>query len=374
MISEPFLRPRLAGKRFEQHAIPLELLKDLAALEELIVAVAKAEFLRENPGRKRTPKGFTESCSLTLTAVEEGSAIPVIALALAATTLFPTETQRYFERARDSVVSAIWAAERGHDATQHLSSHTLNYFQRIGRSLRDNESIEFAAPSKQAPAKLTKDVRRRLLLASDSTDLTDDIEVRGAIPEVDRHDGTFEVQTVDGRKIVAPLNPEHLATVLEAFADYHAGARVLVSGVGLFSRADKLEKLESVHHVSTLDPRDISVRLEELSLLRDGWLDGEGAPLSPSGITRLIAVVGENFDDEVPLPFIYPTPEGNVRFEWSLAGDEMSLDVVLPTLDAFWHEMNLNSGDDSERSLQLGNHADWEWISARLRSAGEPRK
>ena len=40
-----FLSPRLVGNRFDQHSIPLEVLKDLAALEELIVEVAKWHYL-----------------------------------------------------------------------------------------------------------------------------------------------------------------------------------------------------------------------------------------------------------------------------------------------------------------------------------------
>jgi hypothetical protein len=41
MSTEPFLTPRLVGDRFEGHAIPLEVLKDFAVLEEMIVEVAK---------------------------------------------------------------------------------------------------------------------------------------------------------------------------------------------------------------------------------------------------------------------------------------------------------------------------------------------
>ena len=38
--SIPFLSPRLVGERFVGHAIPLELLKDLAVVEEMIIEVA----------------------------------------------------------------------------------------------------------------------------------------------------------------------------------------------------------------------------------------------------------------------------------------------------------------------------------------------
>jgi hypothetical protein len=42
MDTEPFLAPKMVGQRFEGHAIPLELLRDLAVLEEMVVSPADA--------------------------------------------------------------------------------------------------------------------------------------------------------------------------------------------------------------------------------------------------------------------------------------------------------------------------------------------
>ena len=60
MSTEPFLEPRLVGALFEGHAIPLEVLKDLAVLQDMIVEVAKWKFLQVNPDRKRSPRGFAD--------------------------------------------------------------------------------------------------------------------------------------------------------------------------------------------------------------------------------------------------------------------------------------------------------------------------
>ena len=106
MNIERFLYPRLIGERFNGCAIPLEFLKDLAVLEEMIVEVAKNEFRKENPDRQRSPRGFTEGIELKLTGIEDGSAIPIISLVVAATTLFPPDNQKYFERAREAFINA----------------------------------------------------------------------------------------------------------------------------------------------------------------------------------------------------------------------------------------------------------------------------
>lgn len=64
-----FLTPRMVGPRFAEHAIPLELLKDLAVLEEMIIEVAKWCYLQDHPERKRSPKGFTDGVALKLSGV-----------------------------------------------------------------------------------------------------------------------------------------------------------------------------------------------------------------------------------------------------------------------------------------------------------------
>ena len=52
-----FLKPRLVGTRFEEHSIPVEVLKDWTAFEGLIVQAARWLYLEENPKRKRMPRG-----------------------------------------------------------------------------------------------------------------------------------------------------------------------------------------------------------------------------------------------------------------------------------------------------------------------------
>ena len=91
MNNETFLRPRLVGKRFENHAVPLEFLKDIAALEELVIEVAKHLFLADHQDRQRSPRGFTKGIELTLTGVQSGSAVVTIDLAVRSNTLFRPE-------------------------------------------------------------------------------------------------------------------------------------------------------------------------------------------------------------------------------------------------------------------------------------------
>lgn len=367
MTTSPFLRPRLTGARFEGRAIPLEFLKDLAVFEEMIVEIAKSAFLTDNPDRKRSPRGFTEGIEMKLTGVEPGSAIPVISLVVTRATLFPTGSQVYFERARDSVVRAISAAEHQRTVTEHLAEKALGYFDRIGRSLRDGEAMEFDVPDGQGVARLTKETRRKLLLASaDVKELTEEVTIRGSISEVDQADMTFEIQLPDGRKVKSPLAPQHLDTILEAFNGYKKATRVLLQGVGRFNRSERLLGFDSVEHVSLLDPLDVPARLEEIALLKNGWLEGKGAAPPKEGLEWLSRTFASQYPDDLPLPYIYPTPEGGIQLEWTLGTTDVSLEIDLIAHSAHWHAMDLPTEEESSRALRLDEPNDWLWFAAEV--------
>ena len=365
-MTEPFLRPRLIGERFEGPSIPLEILKDLAVLEEMVVEVAKSEFLKDHPQRRQSPRRFTDGIALKLTAVEEGSAIPVIGLFIASMSL-PPENQQYFERARDAVVNAIGAAEQNQPINAHLPEKSLGYFDRLGRSLREGEAMEFSTPAHPNPARLTRETRRRLVLASSSVkELTEETVVRGSIPEADQDNMTFELQLIDGRKVRAPMAPQHLETILEAFASYRAGARVLMQGIGRLNRNEKLVGFESVEHVSLLDALDVPARLEELRLLKEGWFEGGGSAPTSAGIDWLSYEFTRVYPEELPLPHVYPTPEGDVRLEWTLGSHEVSLDIDLAQHRANLHALNLSSDEDQEDELNLDEPSEWARLIAQL--------
>jgi hypothetical protein len=367
MSIDRFLYPRLTGARFDGHAIPLEFLKDLAVLEELIIEVAKAKWIDDHAGRKRSPRGWTDGIEFKLTAVEDGSAIPIISLIIAANALFPPESQHYFEQARESVISAIGAAEQNQSVTDHLPEKTLTYFDKIGRSLRDGEAMEFTTPQRQAPAKLTKETRRRLILASDTVkELTEEISVRGTIPDADQEKLTFEARLMDGQRVPGNIPPQHLDTIRDAWIGFPTGTRVLLQGVGKFSRHERLLGFESIEHVSILDALDLSARLDELRPLKNGWLEGRGIAPSQEGLDWLSLAFAQHYPEDLRLPFLYPTEDGGVRAEWSLEPHEASLDISLANHTAEWHVLNMETDAEDSNTLNLNEADDWKWLIEKI--------
>lgn len=371
MDSKLFLKPRLTGARFEGGAIPLEILADFAVLEEMIVEVAKWKYREANPGRKRVPRGFTDGMVLKLTGVENGSAIPIISLILAGSTLLPPSSLSFFDEARSAIIGAIGAAEQGQVITKYLPRKLLGYFDRFGRNLGDGEAIEFTEGLGSPPVRLTKETRRTLVLASSQEEVTDEIVVHGVIPEVDQHANTFHIQLLDGTKLKAPLTQQHYDAVLEAFNNYKLGLRTRIYASGRFNRANRLQGIASVEHISVLDPLDVGARIDELKLLKHGWLDGNGFSPAHESLDWLAGVFDRYLPDDLPLPYLYPTPEGGVRAEWSIKPYELSLNIDLTARTGGWHSLNLDDDDEQSRTLNLNDATAWEWLAGEVRRLAE---
>lgn len=116
-------------------------------------------------------------------------------------------------------------------------------------------------------------------------------------------------------------------------------------------------------HVTPLDPLDVEIRLKELAQLQDGWLDGKGRAPDPAALTRLTQAFDERFAPELPLPRLYPTPEGNVLAEWTLGPWAVSLEIALPTLAAEYQAVHTNTSETREQSLLLAAEDGAGWAT-----------
>ena len=375
MSTVSFLRLRLVGMRFSDHAVPLELLKDISALQEMIVEVAKRAFLRDNPDRKRSPRGFTKGINLKLMTVDQGSTILTIGLALdQPPLLFPSVIQNQLEAARDAIIGAIEAASQGMPVGQALPGQALSYFDKIGRSLKDKEALEFANPDGQIHATLTRQVRQRLVREfSEVKEPTEELAVRGVVPEADQDEMTFQIQLSDGSKVKAPIAPQHLDTIREAFNGYQDGLHVLFQGIGRFNRSDRLLGFDSIEHLSILDALDVDAQLDQLRLMKDGWLDGGGLAPPKSGLDWLADAFEHHFPEEAPLPHLYPTETGGVQAEWSMGPNEVTLEVDLDTHVGEWHVLNMTTGTPFEHTLDCDDDEDWKWLVAQLDGMNQDR-
>lgn len=94
-------------------------------------------------------------------------------------------------------------------------------------------------------------------------------------------------------------------------------------------------------------------RINELKLLDKGWLDGSGEKISDVAIRRATQFIqlldSEGFYDW-ELPYIYPTEDGCIQFEWSF--DQFEINAKLENyLSVSW----LNKKDESEESYKVND-------------------
>lgn len=368
--SVEFMTPRLDGERFTGHAIPFEVLKDLAVLENLVIEAAKWKYLEAHPERQRVPRGFTEGVSLQLTEVRDGSAIPVIILTLLTSTpLMPAlgTNLSYFEQGRNAILATVSAAEEQIQDSHTLPNHLLAYFDQLGRTLREGEVLVLNPSNTVRPARLTKETRRRILLQSDKIkELTEEVAIRGTVPEMDQEKMTFEFQVISGPRIKAPLDPQHLDSVLEAFNGYRDNRKILVRGIGRFNRNEKLLGLNAVEHISMLDDLDPGARLDELKVLKNGWLNGKGIAPAHKELDWLADAFQHNYPDELPLPYLYPTAEGGVQVEWSVDEWEITLEVDLNQRQGEWHALELSTEAEERQTLNLHESNAWQWLASEI--------
>jgi hypothetical protein len=247
---------------------------------------------------------------------------------LAQDSLIHDVVSEWFDQARDCVLDTIEAASQGRAVDDLLPKSLLAYFDQFGRSLRDDEHIEFSRSAPQGALVIYDNrVRKTLVLKSSAVYRTEE-SVRGSLSELNLENRTFTLKPLNGEKLTGHFSEELRSAALGALEAY-GEALVMVEGAVVRDQADNRKRIEQVTRIEPLDPLDVPARLESLGLLRDGWLDGKGTRLSASGLAWLSNTWEEVWPDDSPLPHVYPTPEGGLQLEWSVPLGSITAEVEL---------------------------------------------
>ena len=368
---ERFLEPRFHGRRFENGSIPMEFLRSLPHLSDLIVEIAKWEYLKENPETTVVPNGFSSRVAFTFSEVKEGSAIPAIDIEVTS----PRHTTReldgmpppflpYYERARESIVSIISHAEAGRLTKTMVPKKGFYHLRQFGLGLHEDESVEFEAKN-GAKALLTHHVLHSLEEASRTESFVRDIEIRAYIPAMNQEKRNVSLRLLNDRKIDCKIDERFDKEIMGAFVTYRDKdqGRALIRGKGVFDRPDNLVEIESIETVEILGPLDVEFNLHELRQLEEGWFDGHGMAPKRSDLDWLANAFRKHFRRDLEEPYIYPTIEGGVELEWTRDPWEMSLTIDLSSRLADWHSLNMETDFEDERRLSLEEADSWEWIT-----------
>ena len=212
---------------------------------------------------------------------------------------------------------------------------------------------------------------------TDGTRKKREVVLYGTVSDIDKGARSFLLEPVYGVRVRASASEGILDEVGRALNEGGDNARLMVRGVGVY-RYNELEFLTRVDTVSLVVPLDIAVQMEELRNLKDGWADGiqhpsdwgSGYGKAPShdGLNWLGDKLEREYPDDLPLPRIYPTPEGGVQMEWMLGKIDINLEIDLGDHTGDWHWVDLNDFDkEGEKALNMGDSDSWAWLATEIR-------
>jgi len=368
-VKKPFLNPRLIGTRYEEGSVPLDVIREWASFEELVLELARRLYLEEHPERKRVPRGFIENFALHISGVAEGSAVPHIDRVLTGGREDNPENEVYYTRARNLVLGVIAAAALHSAIPSEFPKDLLSRFDRIGRSLREDERIEFVSPDTPAdnPAVLDRDTYKRLALLA-AEEYQAEAELRGRVTEFDLARKTFLFSLLDGNRVQGVWTKETRGPLFEALQGcFSDRQKVRLLAFAALDASDRPKRLVEVLQVEPLDPLDVPARLEELKTLRRGWLNGEGEPLDPEGLTWLANGWKTTSPAVLPNPYVYPTPQGGVQLEWSVGSWELSAEVDLDRKRTYFVAVDIGGGATDEFDVDMSSPDGWRTLADLVR-------
>lgn len=372
--SDIVLRPRLTGKRFDKHDIPLVVLKDLAAFEGIIRKAARNAFFRENKDKSRVPTGFLKGFSLNIAGVKKGSAVPEIRIEYNDPELFKDKTlsHKYIEIGINDLYDLMEKASNSDEEITGISKEYASELAKIGKSLHEDEQIEFVRNGKIIP--FNSRSRLAFLKASKDESISESKHFIGLVIEVDTEKGTFTLRLISDKSITAKLpRGDDYYAVMDSLTSSRTKSprKVLMDCVVKSDRQGKVLEVESIEQIALLDARDVPSRLMEFSYLKDGWLGGCGESFDEANLMLLGDMFSNHYPPEWGLPYTYPDEKKNIIWEWEIDEHSVSLHVSTESFAGEWFDYNSKTDDISELHFpNLRTEETWNELIDALKKLG----
>lgn len=363
------------GRRFDGGVMPLDVLPELAAYQNLVLSAARFLYGLQNPERQRIEKGFEDRFHLVMKDIQDGSAVPNLIrvygqsaaeMGIPATDLFgePTVPEvDVFDQARDLVEALIRGEEipdeflDGRVASDAARKSLFEKFNGFGKTLSRDEYVLIGLPGNREGVRYDHSKRLNILLKVNNK-YEDRVDLEGIVTKVDKDGNQIGIRLDDGRKIDVRIPPLFMESAIESLK---ADQRVRVQGTGLF---DETGKLLQVPLVTDLLPEGqaegrrgcrltVAEQLAGLAQLPQGWFLPGSPAFAPRDIEYARELLEGLLESGFPVPWIYPTPEGEVRAEWEGNGWEWILEIDKPGGKAKAYAVHLEGDDSAEEEIGL---------------------
>lgn len=321
----PESRLRLTGGRYKAPGYPMEALPELMQYERLVVDVAKALWRRDHPGRVRVPRGFDSVVGLRLTKIVDGSATPVLVRPPAGSESLDFDPPSLLDSAQDLIDAAFAQIVASNRLPADFPPDLGGHFLRLGRTLQDDEAIEFGNRANGAVARYTQPIRKRFLLANQSLEFAVDGTVVGQITALDTNDLSLTLTDLAGRKIPAKFADESMtADLKDVFNQVDLAPVVRLECTHLVANDETVTRIEDIRNIEVfLAAEDVPgrARLVELLQLGSGWLDGDGDSPDLLAIEQARDLLFDASEAGLPTPGVFPRLDGSVQVQWITHSD-----------------------------------------------------
>lgn len=313
-----FLNIKYEGERFSSGRLPLDVLADLQALEDILTTFAREIWLEEN-SRERMPNGYTEWFSMSLTGVGEGSALPKLELTVVENlqqALILDDTKiSLMHRAEEKFAAVLKGANDGSDVV--LSPTQIRNFNRFLTNLKPGELFKYN-PDKGSDFSDTRKVisldveRRKRFLTSVTTTYEQRIQGRARLKSVDER-GILKLSSIELPEFSVldeSREPNEYGANIGAYYEFDLTVER--------RHDDAIQSVITIHDLSLLEDPAITA-IDEMAHLRSGWLDGYGKeiPLHIREKAKRFLLSSNRF------PAFYavaPTEDGGILLEYDREG------------------------------------------------------
>lgn len=315
-IVEDFLNIKYEGSRFSKGRLPLDVLADLQALEDILTSFAREIWLEEND-RERMPTGYTDWFNIALVGVGEGSALPKLQLKVAepeAPLLEDLSRHNLMKRAEDKFAEVLAFAENGKEVT--LSPTQIRNFNRFLTNLKPGELFKY----KSTPGEdFTGDnvisldvVRRKRFLTSVTTSYEQRIQGRGRLKNVDES-GYLKFVSHDFKEFSVVDNSQDPTIYGSNIGSYYEFDLTVER-----RHDDVIQSVITIHDLSLLEDPTITA-IDKMATLEDGWLDGYGTSVGET-VRELAKKFVGSFTGLPSFYAVAPTEEGGILLEYTNNG------------------------------------------------------
>lgn len=121
---------------------------------------------------------------------------------------------------------------------------------------------------------------------------------------------------------------------------------------------DKGPTLRNTYDLLMNDAEDVieALKVDALTLLSDGWLEGRGIAPTGANLDWLTSEVAINFPEELAYPSVAPIEDGNVSFEWIQPHARVELEVNFAEKQLELYATNLSTAAFVEQTF---THEQW---------------